>query len=69
MVMVSKPKEGQFEKTIWSDKVFTGDNNKNAATLTYYARQREQKQAANDRIKGRVANEDGTVFDRLYKSE
>ena len=43
MIQIAKPKEGQFEKTVWSDKVYTGDNDKNTATLTYFARQREQK--------------------------
>ena len=31
----------QLEDAKWTDKVFTGDSCKNAAALTFYARQRE----------------------------
>jgi len=31
----------ELEDIKWNDKVFTGDSSKNAAELTFYARQRE----------------------------
>jgi hypothetical protein len=50
--LVGKKVEPALEPTKWTDKVFTGDTQKNTAALTFHARQREQN-AANDRYKGR----------------
>ena len=53
-----------LEATKWTDKVFTGDTQKNTAALTFHARQREQN-AANDRYKGRQNTIDPVVESRL----
>lgn len=61
-------REAHLEDIKWSDKVFTGDNAKNTATLTYQARQRELD-TMNDRYKGRVASVDPTVHERLFRNQ
>ena len=49
---MGKPKNFQLEDQKWTDKVFTGESSKNAAALTFFARQREME-TMNDRYKGR----------------
>jgi len=49
-------KATQLEASKWTDKVFTGDNAKNAAALTFYARQREMSH--NEGTKGRQTTVD-----------
>ena len=51
----------ELEADKWNEKVFTGDNSKNAAALTFYARQREM-----DKTKGRQKTIDPQVGDRLF---
>jgi hypothetical protein len=51
----------------WNDKAFTGDSNKNAAALTFFARQREMD-TMNDRYKGRSSTIDPAVGDRLFRN-
>ena len=47
-VTIGKPKDTHLEDSKWTDKIFTGDSQKNAAALTFFARQREIV-AMNDR--------------------
>ena len=63
-IQIGKKAEPALENTKWTDKVFTGDTQKNTAALTFHARQREQN-AANDRYKGRQVTIDPIVEDRL----
>ena len=51
-VLMARPREAQLEDLKWNDKAFTGDSAKNAAQLTFFARQREID-SMNDRYKGR----------------
>ena len=48
----------------WTDKVFTGDNKKNIAALTFFARQQEM--GMNNKVKGRKATVDPQVGERLF---
>jgi len=65
-VLIGAKKETNLEEPKWTDNVFTGDNAKNAAALTFYAREREQKQ--NGDKKGRKTTVDETVGERLFRS-
>ena len=65
VVAIAKPKITQVEETKWNDKVFTGDTAKNAATLTFFARQREMN-TMNDRYKARQTTVDPTITERLF---
>lgn len=49
---MARPREAQLEDMKWNDNAFTGDSAKNAAQLTFFARQREMD-TMNDRYKGR----------------
>ena len=51
-VPLGKFKKTELDEKKWTDKVFTGDSDKNAAALTFHARQREMN-TMNDRYKGR----------------
>ena len=64
--MIANDKKTHLEDEKWTDKVFTGDPNRNAAALTYYARQREMEK--NDKNKGRGKTLDPTVGDRLFRT-
>ena len=63
-VQIGKKVETELEANKWTDKVFTGDTNQNAAALTYYARQREMNNT-NERYKGRQSTCDDAVGNRL----
>ena len=65
-VMISNAKQTQLEAEKWTDKVFTGDPDRNNATLTFGARDREMKK--NDKLKGRVTSLDPTVGDRIFRT-
>lgn len=68
MVKIGNPTMTHLEDAKWTDKVFTGDNDKNTAALNFFARQREQA-TQNDRYKGRQTTVDPTVTERLFRNE
>ena len=63
--MISNAKPA-LESEKWTDKVFTGDPDRNNATLTFEARDREMKK--NDKTKGRGTSLDPTEGDRLFRT-
>lgn len=64
---MARPREAQLEDVKWNDKAFTGDSSKNAAALTFFARQREIE-TMNDRYKGRQSTIDPKVHERLFRN-
>jgi hypothetical protein len=65
-VLIASKRVTELEDTKWNDKVFTGESNKNAAELTFYARQREMQK--NDKLPGRKKTIDPTVGERLFRT-
>lgn len=68
MVKIGAPKMTHLEDVKWTDKVYTGDSDKNTAALNFFARQREME-TKNDRYKGRQTTVDPTVTERLFRNE
>jgi len=64
-VLIASKRVAELEEVKWSDKVFTGDSCKNAAELTFYARQREMQKG--DKQPGRKKTVDPTVGERLFR--
>ena len=65
---MGNPHITHLEDSKWTDKVFTGDSDKNTAALNFFARQRELA-TQNDRYKGRQTTVDPTVTERLFRNE
>ena len=65
-VLIGTVKDSELEDKQWTDKVFTGDNKKNAAALTFFARQQEM--SMNNKAKGRKTTVDPQVGERLFMS-
>ena len=65
-VLIGSRKLAELEENKWSDKVFTGDNSKFVAQLTFYARQREMQKS--DKLPGRKRTIDSTVGERLFRT-
>jgi len=57
-----------LEQSKWTDKVYTGDSEKNSAAMAFYARQREMT-TMNDRYKGRQNSVEPTVPERLFRTK
>lgn len=64
--MIASKRLNELEDMKWNDKVFTGESNKNAAELTFYARQREMQKS--DKMPGRKKTIDPLVGERLFRT-
>lgn len=65
-MLIATKRATELEENKWTDKVFTGDNCKTTAELTFHARQRELQN--NDVLAARKKTVDPTVGERLFRT-